>query len=61
MRFVDCRHQARLADALVQLARGQDIASVARGLGDASASAVTAMFRKALGKNRADYFPHSTG
>ena len=57
-RFVDWRHQARLPDALVRLARGQDVAPVSRGLGYASASAFAAMFRKALGKTPRDYFPH---
>jgi AraC-like DNA-binding protein len=47
---VNWRHQLRLADALVRLARGQEFASVSRGLGYASAGAFTAMFRKALGK-----------
>jgi AraC-like DNA-binding protein len=41
-----------IADALVRLARGQDVASVSRGIGYASASAFAAMFRKALGKHR---------
>jgi AraC-like DNA-binding protein len=56
MRFVDWRHQARLAEALVRLAQGKDVASVARGLGYASASAFTAMFRRTLGKTPRDYF-----
>jgi len=47
MRSVDWRHQARLADALVRLARGQDVASVSGGLGYERASAFTAMLRKA--------------
>jgi AraC-like DNA-binding protein len=58
-RFVDWRHQARRAEALVRVAQGQDIASVSRGLGDASASAFTAMFRKALGTTPRDYFCHA--
>jgi methylphosphotriester-DNA--protein-cysteine methyltransferase len=33
MRFVDRWNQARLADVLVRLARGQDVASVSGGLG----------------------------
>jgi AraC-like DNA-binding protein/quercetin dioxygenase-like cupin family protein len=56
MRFVDWRQQARLAAALVQLAEGKQIASVAHGLGYASVSAFTAMFRRALGKTPRDYF-----
>jgi AraC-like DNA-binding protein len=42
-----------IADALVRLARGQDVASVSPGIGYASASACAAMFRKALGQTRA--------
>jgi AraC-like DNA-binding protein len=34
---------------------------VSCGLGYASTSAFTAMFRKALGKTPRDYFTHSTG
>jgi AraC-like DNA-binding protein len=56
MRFVDWRRQARLAAALVRLAEGEDVASVARVLGYASASAFTAMFRESLGKAPRDYF-----
>ena len=56
MRFVDWRQQARLAEALVQLAAGKDVASVARALGYGSPSAFTVMFRKALGKAPRDYF-----
>ena len=47
-----------IADALVRLARGQDVASVSRGIGYASASAFAVMFRKALGKTPRDYFTH---
>lgn len=56
MRFVDWRRQARLAAALVRLAEGEDVGSVARSLGYASASAFTAMFRQSLGKAPRDYF-----
>ena len=56
MRFVDWRRQARLAAALVRLAEGEDVATVARGLGYASASAFTAMFRQSLGKAPREYF-----
>jgi AraC-like DNA-binding protein len=56
MRFVDWRHQVRLAAALVRLAQGQDVASVAHAVGYASASAFTAMFRQTLGKAPRDYF-----
>lgn len=61
MRFVDWRQQARLAAALVQLAEGTPVGSVARTLGYGSLSAFTAMFRRALGKTPRDYFgasPH---
>jgi AraC-like DNA-binding protein len=56
MRFVAWRHQVRLAQALVRLAQGQDIAAVARAVGYDSASAFSAMFRQALGKTPRDYF-----
>jgi AraC-like DNA-binding protein len=56
MRFVDWRQQARLAAALVQLAEGEQVATVARALGYESVSAFTAMFRRALGKTPRDYF-----
>jgi len=56
MRFVDWRQQARLAAALVQLAEGEQVASVARALGYGSVSAFTAMFRRALGKTPREYF-----
>jgi AraC-like DNA-binding protein len=56
MRFVDWRHQVRLADALVRLARGQDVAAVARAIGYDSASAFSAMFRAVLGKSPRAYF-----
>ncbi len=55
-RFVDWRHQVRLAQALVRLAQGQNIAAVARAVGYDSASAFTAMFRHSLGKTPRDYF-----
>jgi Helix-turn-helix domain len=53
MRFVDWRRQARLATALVQLAEGQQVASVAHALGYASVSAFTAMFRGRWASRRA--------
>jgi AraC-like DNA-binding protein len=56
MRFVGWRHQVRLAAALARLAQGQDVATVARAVGYASASAFTAMFRQTLGKAPRDYF-----
>jgi AraC-like DNA-binding protein/mannose-6-phosphate isomerase-like protein (cupin superfamily) len=56
MRFVDWRQQARLAAALVQLAEGAQVATVAHAFGYGSVSAFTAMFRRALGKTPRDYF-----
>jgi len=56
MRFVDWRRQVRLAEALVRLAQGRDVAAVARAGGYESASAFTAMFRQTLGKTPRDYF-----
>jgi AraC-like DNA-binding protein len=56
MRFVDWRHQVRLAAALLRLAQGQDVATVAHAVGYASASAFTAMFRQTLGRAPRDYF-----
>jgi AraC-like DNA-binding protein len=53
MRFVDWRQQARPADALVRLARRQDVASVSGGLGYASASAFTAIFARRSARPRA--------
>ena len=49
MSFVAWRQQVRLAEALARLALGQPVGIVARDLGYASASAFTAMFRRALG------------
>ena len=43
------RQQARLAEAVAQLALGKPIAEVARAAGYDSASAFTAMFRRTLG------------
>jgi AraC-like DNA-binding protein len=55
-RFVDWRHQARLPDALVRLARGQDVAPVSCGLGYASASAFAAMFSQGARQDPARLF-----
>jgi len=55
MRFVDWRQQARLARALVGLAEGRDVASVARAVGYESVSAFTAMFRRVLGRTPSNY------
>ncbi|MBV8120503.1 MAG: helix-turn-helix transcriptional regulator [Alphaproteobacteria bacterium] len=56
LRFVDWRNQVRLAEALVRLAQGQDVAAVARAAGYDSPSAFSAMFRTTLGKTPRDYF-----
>ncbi len=56
MRFVDWRHQVRLAAALVALARGQGVAAAGPAAGYDSASAFTAMFRAAFGKSPREYF-----
>ena len=55
MRFVDWRHQVRLAEALARLAQKEDVTSVARAVGYDSASAFSAMFRRTLGKTPRDY------
>ena len=47
--FSEWRQQARLLAALSRLAAGESVTSVALGLGYASPSAFTAMFRRALG------------
>ncbi len=50
------RQQARLAEAVSMLSLGRPVAEVARILGYGSASAFTAMFRRALGKTPRGYF-----
>jgi len=54
--FAIWRAQARLVAALELLAEGEPVARVAAKLGYASASAFTAMFRRALGATPARYF-----
>jgi AraC-like DNA-binding protein len=54
--FAIWRAQARLIAALELLGQGQNVARVAAHLGYASASAFTAMFRRALGATPARYF-----
>ncbi len=56
MRFVAWRHQVRLAEALVRLAQGCDVAATACAVGYDSVSAFTVMFRHTLGKTPRDYF-----
>ncbi|MEU7261489.1 helix-turn-helix transcriptional regulator [Streptomyces rimosus] len=48
--------QARLVQAVTLLARGTPVTSVATGLGYATPSAFTAMFRRALGTTPSAYF-----
>ncbi len=55
MSFVAWRQQVRLAEALARLAVGQPVGLVAHDLGYASASAFTAMFRRALGATPRGY------
>jgi AraC-like DNA-binding protein len=55
MSFVAWRQQVRLAEALARLALGQPVGVVSRDLGYASASAFTAMFRRALGATPRGY------
>ncbi|MBP2315148.1 AraC family transcriptional regulator [Azospirillum soli] len=50
------RQQARLAEAMAGLALGRSVAEVARAAGYGSASAFTAMFRRALGATPSQYF-----
>ena len=49
-----------IADALVRLARGQDVAPVSRGLGYASASAFAAMFSQGARQDPARLFHSSS-
>lgn len=56
MSFAAWRQQARLVAALEQLARRMPIGRIAESLGYESASAFTAMFKKALGVAPKDYF-----
>jgi AraC-like DNA-binding protein len=53
---VDWRHQVRLAEALLRLARAQDVGTVARAVGYDSTSAFSAMFRQTFGKTPHNYF-----
>jgi len=56
MSFRQWRQQARLVDALGHLANGVPVARVAEKLGYRSASAFTAMFKRALGMEPSRYF-----
>ena len=49
--------QLRLADAVCRLALGEPVARVAASLGYRSASAFSAMFRRALGAPPQRYLP----
>ncbi|GII33987.1 AraC family transcriptional regulator [Planotetraspora mira] len=50
--------QARLIHAVTLLARGTPVTSIATGLGYATPSAFTAMFRRTLGTTPTDYFTY---
>ncbi|MFH9420815.1 helix-turn-helix domain-containing protein [Streptomyces sp. NPDC017529] len=50
--------QARLVHAVTLLARGIPVTTVATGLGYATPSAFTAMFRRSLGTTPSSYFEH---
>lgn len=56
MGFLAWRQQARLAEALARLSRGEPVALIAADLGYASAAAFTAMFRRSLGTTPSRYF-----
>ena len=59
MSFSQWRQQARLLEALRQLARDESVTSVAMNLGYDSVSAFVAMFRKNLGSTPGQYFNSS--
>jgi AraC-like DNA-binding protein len=56
MTFGQWRQQARLMNALSDLAQGKNIARIAHELGYSSQSAFSAMFKKALGITPGQYF-----
>jgi AraC-like DNA-binding protein len=56
MNFSHWRQQARLVEALGWLGKGESVAKVADRLGYRSASAFTAMFKRALGIEPSRYF-----
>ncbi|MBR0564882.1 helix-turn-helix transcriptional regulator [Azoarcus sp. L1K30] len=60
MSFRQWRQQARLVEALGQLANGVPVARVADRLGYRNASAFTAMFRRTLGIEPRRYFSNDT-
>ncbi|MGE0719723.1 MAG: helix-turn-helix transcriptional regulator [Alphaproteobacteria bacterium] len=57
MTFGEWRQRARLVLALVRLAEGEPVGSIARSLGYGSPSAFTAMFRRAIGRAPGAYRP----
>lgn len=61
MSFRQWRQQARLVEALGHLASGVSVALVAERLGYRSASAFTAMFKRALGLEPRRYFAGEGG
>lgn len=56
MSFGHWRQQAKLVEALAHLSKGEPVARVADRLGYRSASAFTAMFKRALGVEPSRYF-----
>lgn len=60
MGFTQWRQQVRLAEAVSRLAKGEPVALVSEQLGYASASAFTAMFRRALGATPRHYLARGT-
>jgi len=60
MGFTQWRQQVRLAEAVSRLAQGEPVALVSEHLGYASASAFTAMFRRALGATPRHYLARGT-
>lgn len=59
LRFSDWVRQAKLLDALQQLAAGNSVIDVALALGYDSPSAFSAMFRRSLGVSPSEYFSQS--
>ena len=60
MSFIAWRQQARLAEAMGRLAKGEPVARIAEGLGYSSASAFTAMFHRALGATPLQYLSRTS-
>jgi AraC-like DNA-binding protein len=56
MTFGQWRQRVRLAQAAALVSGGRSLASVAASLGYESASAFSAMFKRALGRSPRDFF-----